>query len=236
MKRIFVLSAIIFFAFQGYSQKIEENSKKATKAYKDNIFSSAMSWDLYVGPSEGTGADILYGSSHNFTYGMKYIRNLSSVIGAGLGIHYQYQAFHIDQVADKQVPNSDVHDREILKMNNLGADVEFRFTLKRDKKKALVYIGIGGYGNWAYDAKHQTQDETDMTSSSNGYEYTTMVFDGLNYIEPLNYGVSARIGYKMFSLVGQYRMSDYFTSDFKTDRSDGEFPRLSLGLEFSTGR
>ena len=242
MKQILLFIAIILIALNGFAQEIteeeviEENQISKKKMYKDNIYASFADWTFYPGKSEGEGADIIYGSSHNFTYGMSYLRNLSSIFGAGVGIHYQYQAFHIKQNETKLIPNSIINDSEILKMNNLGVDAAIRLTLKRELKKTLIYLELGGYGNWMYNAKHQVENNIDLTNLHNGSSKQTTIYDGLNYIEPINYGLTAKFGYKMFSLIGSYRLSDYFVSDFKENISETELPRLTVGIQFSSGR
>lgn len=227
MKRFILIAASVFFALQVSAQ--DDN-------YKQNNFSSYLDWAFYIGESEGEGADINYGSSHNFTYGIKYLRSFHSAVGVGMGIHYQYQAFHLAQNDTKLVPNPVTHDKEIMKIHNLGAELFLRFTLKRELSKPVFYIETGGYGNWAYGANHYMYDEETIGLPSAQSGTTTVILSDLNYIEPLNYGLSARLGYKMFAISASYRLSDYFTDDFKTDVADVAFPRITIGLQFNPMR
>lgn len=227
MKRFIFLTAAIFFTLQISAQDTN---------YKKNSFSSYVDWAFYASPSEGEGADILYGLSHNFTYGIKYLRGFHKIFGAGLDIHYQYQAFHLEQTTGKLVPNAQLHDQEIFKFHNLGSEIFMRFTLKRELSKPVIYTEIGGYGNWAYGANHQFFNEVEIGTSSSMASEQTVTLSDLNYIEPFNYGLSARVAYKVFALTATYRLSDYFTDNFKTDITDAEFPRLTVGLQFNPMR
>ena len=53
----------------------------------------------------------------------------------------------------------------------------------------------------------------------------------LNYLNELNYGVRARIGFSYWSIYGQYRMSNLL----KENRGFGELPRLTIGIEVNGG-
>lgn len=227
MKKLFLFTALAFFGLQISAQDIN---------FKKNNFSSFADWAFYVGESEGEGADIQYGLTHNFTYGLKYMRGLHHAFGVGIGLHYQYQAFHMEQVDTKLVPNITLHDQEIFKLHNLGTEVFMRFTLKRELSKPVVYLEAGGYGNWAYGINHETYNEVEMADIPDGYTELTAIKSDLTYFEALNYGLSAKLGYKMFALIGSYRLSDYFTSDFKEQVTDAEFPRLTIGIQFNPMR
>lgn len=227
MKHFILAATLLFIGFQLSAQEVN---------YKKNNFSSFADWAFYAGPSEGEGADIKYGLTHNFTYGMKYMRGLHHIFGVGIGLHYQYQAFHMEQKEGKLVPNVMLNDQEIFKLHNLGSEIFMRFTLKRDLSKPVVYLEAGGYGNWAYGINHETFNEVDRSDIPAEYGEQTVILSDLGYFKALNYGVSAKIGYKMFALIGSYRLSDYFTSDFKDQVTEAEFPRLTIGIEFNPMR
>ncbi len=224
MKRYFLLMLTAVFALQLSAQ---------TNNFKKNNIGLFVDWSMYAGNSKGEGADVQLGLTYNLTYGVKYLRNFHSVFGAGAGIHYQYQAFRLKQNDDKKVPNAITHDKEVLKFNNLGSEVFMRFNIIKKLSKTLLYAETGGYFNWVFGANDYTFDKVDNGLPSSTSSKQTVILSDLNYIKKINYGVSLKVGYKMFALIAQYRLSDYFTDDFKRDIADVTFPRFSIGIQFN---
>jgi hypothetical protein len=116
--------------------------------------------------------------------------------------------------------------------NNLGGDVFLRFNIGKRKNTVGNYIDLGAYGEWVYGSSWKMINEYAGTVGS-PLEFKRGVFtaENLEFLESINYGLQARIGYGKFVLFGKYRMSDMFTQNFKDNISGTDLPRLIVGLE-----
>lgn len=232
MKKILTILLALIISFASFSQD-EENTKSVKKFGPNgtNFLHSHFSLGFMLPPSEGDGADILYGKSHTFTYGIRYKLRLADFFALGAGINYTYQAWHMDQNDTKVIPDTILKDKEKILTNNLGGDVYLRFNIGKRKNTVGNYIDLGAYGEWAYGSSWKVTNDQEDPNDPLGFEYTTGTAYKLNFIEKINYGLQARIGYGKFVLFGKYRMSDIFTREFKDAVSDSEYPRLIIGLE-----
>ena len=244
MKKLFVILIVSIFSFSGFAQeeiKLEEKSgldkigkEKSDKKFgpnKTHYIHSHLNVGFMLPPAEGDGADILYGKSHIFTYGVRYKLKVVDFFAIGAGLNYTYQAWHMDQSASKLVPDDIIYDKEMIKSNNLGGDVFMRFNIGERNDKVGNYIDLGAYGEWAYGTSRETTINATDPSAPLGSEYSTATNFHLNYLEKANYGLQARVGYGKFVLFGKYRMSDIFTEEFKTAISTTDLPRLIVGIE-----
>ena len=137
----------------------------------------------------------------------------------------------MDQVASKLVPDNSIYDKEKIMSNNLGGDIFMRFNIGKRTTKVGNYIDLGGYGDWAYRTSREVTVDAVDPNDPIGSEYSTSTNFRLNYLEKINYGLQARIGYGKFVLFGKYRLSDMFTDEFKTAVSPTDLPRLIMGIE-----
>ena len=244
MKKAAALLFAIMIVFSGYAQEYTEETEKETvtvteeKESKDkfgpnktHFVHAYLSLGFMTPPTEGEGADILYGKSHLITYGVRYKLKLAEFFALGAGVNYTYQVWHMKQVDTKLIPDNTLSDKEKLMSNNLGADAFLRINIGKRKNTIGNYIDLGAYGEWAYTTSRKLTNDADLANDPSGFDYATATSYKLNYFEKINYGVEARLAYGKFVLFGKYRLSDIFTQDFKDAVSVTDMPRLIVGLE-----
>lgn len=168
-----------------------------------------------------TGADIYIGRSFDFDFGYRYKRKLSRHYALGFEVFYKVQDFNLKQDSGKIVPDTILHDKERLRFNNLGIGIYNRFNFGKRGDVVGNFIDIGVYGSWAYRLANITKDEL-----PNGNKVRTKITK-LDYYEPINYGVVARIGFNRYVFYGTYRLSNLF----KASSNYPELPFISAGIQ-----
>lgn len=168
-----------------------------------------------------TGAEIYTGRSFDFDFGYRYKRKIGNVYALGFEIFYKVQDFNMKQDSGKIVPDTILHDKERLRFNNLGVGIYNRFNFGKRGDVVGNFLDIGAYGSWTYRLAHITKDEL-----PNGNKVRTHT-RGLDYYEPLNYGLVVRLGFNRFVFYGTYRLSDLF----KPKHNYPELPFISAGIQ-----
>ncbi|MCD4792396.1 MAG: hypothetical protein K8R54_04120 [Bacteroidales bacterium] len=228
MKKIITIMFALLISFAAFSQK---DGEKKFGADKTHFVHPYLSLGFMTPPTEGEGADILYGKSHIITYGVRYKLKLADFFALGAGINYTYQAWHMDQVDTKIIPTPVLYDKEKILSNNLGGDIFLRINIGKRTNTIGNYIDLGGYGEWAYNTKRKITNYFENPDIITSSQYGIGSYIHLNYMKEFNYGLETRIAYGRYVIFGKYRMSDLFTQDFKDVAGSTELPRLVVGIE-----
>ncbi len=162
------------------------------------------------------------GASSVFDYGVRFKRKLNNTFAVGMDISMNWAAYKIKQKDGKSVPDSIRHDQEKFQVNSLTPAVYARINVGRRGNYIGNYLDLGAYGSWNFRRAHKTTDKNSQD------ELVKVMTTRLDYMEPLSYGVLARIGVNRYVLTARYRLSDLFTESSKLP----ELPRLSAGIEF----
>lgn len=231
MKHLIVLVAAVLFVFTGFAQEDDDVDKFG--ANQLHFVHSHLSLGFMTPPTEGEGADLLYGKSHSITYGVRYKLQFVDFFALGAGLNYTYNVWHFKQEDNKIIPSNIQHDKEKLFSNNLGGDVFLRFNISQRTNRIGTFIDLGGFGEWAYGRSWKVMNEYDGDSDDPlAYDYGTSTLHKVNFMEKINYGLSTRIGYGKFVLFGKYRLSDIFTQEYKDGlNTETDLPRLLIGFE-----
>jgi len=226
MKKLIFFLLISTISIFSFSQET-----KSTFGTNNTYFiHSYVGFGFMSPPKYGEGADIIYGKSNSFIYGIKYKLKVSNVISFGIGINYNYQAWKLKQTNNKKIPVNTLYDKEKIIINNIGGEFFIRFNVGKRDSSIGNYIDISPYGEWAYRSARETKlNSSNGTVLGEDYNVTTNV--NLNYIEKINYGLQLKFALGRIALVGKYRLSDLFTEDFKSSISKTELPRLIIGIE-----
>ena len=209
---------------------LEENLKNDTivsKIGKNKKHFKHLYFDLgfFAGNSEN-GAEIQYGKSHTYTAGFNYKYRVSNFYSIGANINLGAMTFSLKQNDNKLLPDSVLHDKEKFEFNNIGIGIYNRFNFGKRGNSIGKYLEIGAYGNFAYVIKHYTKDE--FTNSN--FELMEVSYTKLSYVERLNYGLIAKIGYNQYVVYAKYRLSNLFNDEI------GSLPELSkLSIGFQVG-
>jgi hypothetical protein len=239
MKPLYLFWIIFFFSVSANSQTIllQEDVSKLDilkPKYGQNM-ANFDHWYLDFGfaaeQSAGKGADIRYGFSHSFSVGNRYKRKIANFLAVGTDISYLYMVYDIRQNSEKMIPDNINHKNEKFRLNTLYGDVFLRFNFGRRGNIIGKFLDIGPYGDWSFSTKHLTVDKVDLGNLPNGFKELKTVHRGLSYFNDYNYGAVCRIGFNRYCVFAMYRMSDFFTKEFKTSVADVELPRLTVGVQ-----
>ena len=181
--------------------------------------------------TEGNGANINYGKSYGIEFGYRYKRKLLSFYSVGYDVNYNLISYNIVQEAGKVFPNTNLHHKELLLINNLEANLYNRISFGKRGNFIKYFIDFGAYGDFAFSNYHLTIDKFDIPNEDNA-KRTETKNSKLTYLNIYSYGAKVRIGYNRYILTANYRLSDMFKSDFEgTFVYYPELPRLTVGLQ-----
>lgn len=201
--------------------KFGPNRKHYIHLYFDGKFAAS--------PVDGDGAEIKYGYSRSFLFGIRYKHKIKGIFQIGGALEYWNDAFHLRQNDKKVLPTAALHKKETITFNNLGSELYLRFNLGKRGNRIGKFVDVGGYGSWIPAASHYIKDDnqgdTYMANSKEVY------YTDLQYTNNMAYGLRFRTGYNQWVLSLGYRLSDYFDDTF-----DSEMPRFSAGIQVGLHR
>jgi len=230
MKVLSLIFIISFTSFYGLAQENISITEDNFGPNKTNFVHSYINFGFMSPPNSGDGAEIIYGKSHSFIYGIKYKYKILNAISIGLGINYNYQTWHLKQDISKIIPSNILYNKEKICSNNVGGEFFMRINIGERTNTIGNYIDIAPYGEWGFNNSHKITNNSDNNTPL-GEEYNTITNINLNYIENFNYGLQLKIGLGRIALTGKYRLSNMFTENFKILVSSTELPRLIIGIE-----
>jgi hypothetical protein len=241
MKRYYlILFLIIFYLKISFSQSVllEENVKSYDldkPKYGPNLRHFThfyIGYGFIADKPRGNGIQIKHDFSHTITIGYRYKLKIFNFLAIGSDFNYYYMVYYLKQNSSKTVPNSVIHDKEKLKFNNLGAEAYLRINFGRRGNYIGKYIDFAAFYNWGFSIKHFYEDKVDDKTNPYMARVIRVTNRDLNYVEPFNYGVRARIGINRIVIAGTYRLSNLFTQSFRENVADVELPRFSIGLQY----
>jgi hypothetical protein len=230
--RILPLFMLFFFSLSLFAQdeKIDEYNRNLEDLTipkkgpnKSKYTHAFLAYGFIIGPSEGDSSSLKYGNSSTFSVGFRNKYRLSKIYELGFDFSYLRTRFLPVQDSSKNVPNGELHDKEMLAINSLELLVFNRFKFKNKEHSAGIFLDLGAYANWNYRTVHYTRNENRKPGSKE-----TLVKDyHLDYMTDYAYGVSARIGFNRFAIDVRYRLSEVFEGN----NNYGEFPNMTIGLQ-----
>ncbi|MDX5345707.1 MAG: hypothetical protein LPJ89_11320 [Hymenobacteraceae bacterium] len=181
---------------------------------------------VMAGPTDGVNINTF--QSRDFQLGYRYKLRLAQWYGLGFEFGYNSQVFNIKQQSGKVLPDTLMHKKEQLTFYNIQGGVYQRFNFGKRGNRLGTYIDLGAYGTWAFDAAHKYKDEI---PDGTKFKEVKVKEKDLQYINKLNYGVTARFGRNRFVVYGTYRLSDLIKEDMFA--GDPQLPRYSFGLQLN---
>jgi hypothetical protein len=142
----------------------------------------------------------------------------------GLSLEFGWETFRIEQNNQKTFPSAEIHKKEFLSTTNLGLEYFNRFLITQRENSLGIWIDVGIYGNINLGSRHVIKDKAEPTEN---VRYRKIINKGLKYVDPWEYGLKGRLGYKRYAVIGTYRISDWMSGSIPTQ----EPPRLALGFE-----
>ena len=149
-----------------------------------------------------------------------------------LDFGYRCDRFVINQKQTKLLPGfSGNHKRERLSLHNISFALCDRINFGRRGNILGIYMDFGFYGDYAFRAAHLYVDEFyDSNSPAAVHTRTRVKNTQLQYVNRLNYGLTARFGWEWASVFAMYRMTELITDNPPlTEYPD--MPKLVIGIE-----
>ena len=244
MKNIFLSTLVILFIFPLNAQEVVldmdvEDQYKGTRGPNMRHYTH-----FYIGTGfvmdfdEETGTRIDWWKSNHVLFGYRYKLKLLSFYALGLDLNFMNTRYYFEgrneNPLDPMNPLTYNLERDRHHLHNTGFGLEFyhRINIGRRGNTLGYYLDTGIRGQWNMGDVEKIIIKTDDKNAFAGV--TRIKNRKLGYVEPLSYGLTARIGFNKIILHGFYRLSEYFT-----DRINDavrveipELPRLTIGIQY----
>ena len=168
------------------------------------------------------------------SYGTRGKLKLLSWLAAGWDAKYTFSQYNIKQgelnaLADQTFKKQRL-DRHAI---DLGAHIRFNFD--RRGNTLGKYLDLGGYGGFAFGNRMKYSSADKASAATGGSNAQRTVLRKLQYVQPLHYGLQARLGFNRLAVCGYWRVSQLLK---KVDYLHGgaaypELPRLSIAVELN---
>ncbi|WP_375435510.1 hypothetical protein [uncultured Hymenobacter sp.] len=170
------------------------------------------------------GAKLHYGNSAELMLGLRNKFRLSEPLSVGVDLRFVRLVYVLDQTSQKLLPTPALHHRESLVAAQWQLEGFVRLNVGQRGNVLGRYLDLTGWGGWVMSTAHRYEDRP-----GTGAKKVQVVERGLPYLERWPYGVGARLGSGRCAAVARYRLSDTFTSSYRT--SYPELPRWTVGVE-----
>lgn len=162
---------------------------------------------IQTGASEGLKTNPWV--SYQVQYGIRQKLKLSGFYAMGLDISVRWDRYRIVQDETNSFPDPVTHKKEVFGQNSLKGEYfnRFNFDVKRGDHIGK-YLDLGIWGSWIFSSKHIHWDE--FETPVNGASRSRTTLRGLDYFEPWQWGLGARLGFNRYVVFGSYRMSSIF--------------------------
>jgi hypothetical protein len=213
MKRFFIVLLILITAQQGFSQDVDESTRKKFSA----IFTVIN--DFYVDRPDSVDAKFFnLGANFSGLYDYRLGKsNYSFAFGIGIGSHnLKTNAFVVEDTNNVSAlhPIKSLYPDKDYKKNKISytyfdIPLEFRLRTKND-----IRASLGFKFGFLIDShsKYRGDDYLDVTNE-NDNSSIFVKFKDLPNIESFRYGVTARFGWKFVNLTGFYSLTNLFTKN-----------------------
>lgn len=226
MKNTFIISILLLFSLNLISQDVllEENvkDKKEVKKGPNKKYFTHMYYgmDFYLPPNE-VGSEIIYGRSWDMNFGWRAKLKVAKFYSLGYTFDYSYTHLRMKQNEDKITPDDIEYNKQSLRTHQAKLGLYNRFNFdKRRGNRIGNFLDLGVYGGYIFSTRHKNEIKEDHSTYLE-------VHRKLDYIERLNYGAFANLGFNSYVITFKYRLSDFF-------KEDTDYPEISpftLGLQ-----
>ncbi len=221
MKKNMFLFILVLFGLQGFSQDIDESTRKKFSIVFD-IFT-----DIWVKVLDNVdvrtinqGVNVLGLYDYRINHS-----NFSFAFGAGLGSHNFFSDYFlvVDSVGNSNlVKISTLYPGNFYKKNKISfsyIDIPLEFRLRtKNEFRASVGFKFGFLAN--SHTKYKGDDYI-----FNGNDQIQVKFNDVYNVEKFRYGITARVGWKFVNFMGFYSLSGLFKKD-----KDPELYPISVGI------
>lgn len=224
--RYILLAIILFVVYQSNAQTVLLNyDSKTEPSYNrgpnQKKFTQGYLIVGFITPPDQDGANLVYGSSATYGFGIRKKFKVSPVYSLGWDLKFDFTYYKIKQTANKKFSPGTTYDSQRLDVSSVSLGLFNRFNFDPHRGNFMgTYFDIAADVRYAYSIleifKYKTTVGDVRTELSN-----------LNYVKNLHSDLIARFGYSRICLWSSYRFTDLFKPQYNLP----EMPRLTIGLE-----
>lgn len=236
MKKYFVLSCLLVSCLsfaRAQEVLLKQDVKDATQTgnfgpNQKYYLHAFVGYGFIVGAAEEKTSRINYGYSHDWQIGLRFKFKVAEFYALGLDATLNPQTYYLKQKEPKNLPDTNLHGTEKLRLTNVGLGFFNRFNFDKRGDYMGNFLDLGIFGNWLPVSTHIYHDEFEDTDVP-GASQATVKLKNLNYLTNFNYGVTARVGFNRYVFYATHRLSDLFNAEQGKDFA--ELPRTVIGFE-----
>lgn len=170
--------------------------------------------------------ETVMGSSTQFVFGFRHKTKINNHYAIGYDISYNSTGYSIKQSPTKSFPTSVNYKSEKLLMRNFRLELYNRINFGKRGNKVGKFMDIGAFGEYGFANALIVRDKLPATNAF-GASKVKMVNKNPNYVNKLNYGVTARIANNRVAIYATYRLSEMFLASY----SYPETANLIVGVQ-----
>lgn len=169
-----------------------------------------------------------YFYSYELGLGVRRKLKLNNTFALGFDVLYLAHTSNMKDTSYYPLPSDSKLKAEKIIQRGLQLHPWLRVNMGKHANNLGAYIDLGAYGGWDFQVLHVYKFEN--TGANLAYGKTgKYTLHNLPFVNVLNYGATARIGYNKVNIYATYRLSNLF----KSGTVYNEFPRLNLGLQIA---
>jgi len=164
-------------------------------------------------------AEIKYPGSLQLGVGVRTKYKIAEWYSLGYELEYRLSNFRYAASHD----NLPFHGTDKILTHSIALSLFQRINFDKRGNFIGKFFDVGAYGELPFSKSNILIDNADTLGSGQ----QKIILTKLKYMNSVNYGLTARIGYNRFVIFVMYRFSDIFKSS--SNRID--LPRLNVGLQ-----
>ena len=214
------------------SESLEEISGPNTKYYQHGVFSFGYSISI----DEADSLQTRVGGSFMLEYGTRGKVKVNEWFAGVWDLSYHRMRYEIQQDSMMNLLGLGTeYEKQFLLRHSLQAGIGFRINFGKRGNTLGKYLDLAGYGSWAFGNRMRVITEDEPTQGNFGSREQDLQFERLTFLDPLEYGVNARIGLNKVIFWGRYRLSDIFRADaaFNNGRKLPNVMPLAVGIQLA---
>jgi hypothetical protein len=172
--------------------------------------------------------------SSTFSLGFRKKYRINNHFGAGFGISYMNENYHLKQDSANLLTGATDIDKLDFQLDKFGLEPFVRIIFSKPNGKNGTYLDLGGQINWVFGRRMYSYDKVDPLTNA-GAKIIESTARRLDYINAYDAFGTARLNFNWFAISAKYRVTDMFKAS-KSVNNNVVLPQLSplqVGIELS---
>lgn len=213
-------------------KSVKSPSERVQKGPNSAYYQSGF-WSFGVVISVNESDSARTSSSSVWRYGTRGKWKWTNTFAGVWDLAWNRTAYRLEQDSLKNLFSlGKEYDQQKFVWNQLELGAGMRINIGKRGNYLGNFVDLGAYGEWAFSVRQQLREDLNPSMASGAGKVRSSL-GRLEYINPLNYGLTARIGVNKFALWTKYRLSDQFKASnyVNQGRPYPELTRLQVGVE-----